>query len=269
MKKIKLWENNEIPFYKKEYDVGENLGTSAITPYIINDGKSHPCMVIVPGGGYTHRAEHEGEPIAKWLNNRGINAFVVDYRVEPYSYPAPVVDIKRGIKYRRFYSKKFNILPDKIGVMGFSAGAHATCLAVEYYDENEYTPTDEIDKVSSRPNACVLCYPVITMNDEFCHTGSKERISANNPALYEKLSCEKNVRDDMPPVFMWHTFEDMSVPVRNSLEMSLALKNKSIPFELHIYPSGRHGLGIVKCADVEGTNKWTDAFENWLKRTLI
>jgi len=269
MNKIKLWENDKIPFFNEEYHKGENLNTPAITPYIINDGKIHSCVTVVPGGGYTHRAEHEGEPVAKWLNERDISAFVVDYRIEPYSYPAPVIDVKRAIKYVRFNSGKFNINPEKIGIMGFSAGAHAACAATEYFDEQEYEPTDETDKISAKPNACILCYPVISMSDEFCHQGSKERITGGDSSLYKKLSCEKNVREDMPPVFMWHTFEDMSVPVRNSLEMALALKEKNVPFELHIYPKGRHGLGIVKCADVEGTNKWTECFENWLKRTLI
>lgn len=268
IKKINLWDG-EIPFFNEEYNTVENLNAPVITAYTIDDEKPHPCVVIVPGGGYTHRAEHEGEPIAKWLNERGISAFVVNYRVEPYSYPAPVVDVKRALKYVRFYSDKFNINPDKIGIMGFSAGAHVACLATEYFDEEEFPPIDEIDKTSAKPAACILCYPVITMSDEFCHQGSKERIACENSALYEKLSCEKHVRDDMPPVFIWHTFEDKSVPVRNSLEMALALNNKGIPFELHIYPKGRHGLGIVKCADVEGTNKWTESFENWLERTLM
>ena len=107
------------------------------------------------------------------------------------------------------------------------------------------------------------------MKDEFCHQGSKDRVTGGKAELIKKLSCEDNVREDMPPVFMWHTFEDMSVPVRNSLEMALSLKEKNVPFELHIYPNGRHGLGIIKCVDIEGTNKWTECFENWLKRELI
>jgi len=266
LKRIKLWKEDRIPFFSCEYDGEENIDTSSITPYTINDDKVHPCVIVVPGGGYTHRAQHEGEPIALWLNDRGISAFVVDYRVEPYCYPAPIVDIKRAIKFVRYNSKKFMINPDKIGIMGFSAGAHAACCAAEFYDENEYPPADEIDNVSARPNICVFCYPVITMKDEFCHAGSKERILKNNSLLEKKLSCEENIRDDMPPVFLWHTFEDKSVPVRNSLEMAISLKEKEIPFELHIYPNGRHGLGMTKCVNIEGTNKWVDALENWLKR---
>ncbi len=266
LKSFKLWENGKIPFFKEEFQTEENLNTSIVKSFIINDGKFHSGMIIVPGGGYTHRAEHEGEPIAKWLNEQGINAFVVDYRIEPYSHPVPMVDVKRAIKFVRFHSEKFMTIPNKIGIMGFSAGAHVACCATEFYDEEDYEYCDNIDKVSARPDACVLCYPVITMKDEFCHSGSKERILGGNLSLEKKLSCEENVRDDMPPVFLWHTFEDMSVPVRNSLEMALSLKAKEIPFELHIYPNGRHGLGIVKCVDVEGTNKWTQCFQNWLWR---
>lgn len=268
MDKIKLWNDGQIPFFEEKFDKDENLNTSIITPYIIDDGNVHSCIVIVPGGGYTHRAEHEGEPIAKWLNERGISAFVVDYRIEPYTFPVPMVDVKRAMKYVRFNAEKFNINPDKIGIMGFSAGAHIACCVTEFFDENDYEPSDEIDNVSARPDACILCYPVITMNDEFCHQGSKERIAKGKIELFEKLSCEKNVREDMPPVFLWHTFADKSVPVRNSLEMAAALNEKNIPFEMHIYPDGRHGLGIVKCVDIEGTNKWVDAFDNWLCRVL-
>lgn len=265
MEKIRLWKK-EIPFFSKTLNTENNTNTPYITPFIINDKKTHPSMIILPGGGYTHRAEHEGAPIAKWLNDRGINSFVVDYRVEPYSYPAPLIDVKRAIKYVRFHAEKFMINPNKIGIMGFSAGAHIACCVTEYFDDTEYEPKDDIDKISAKPNLCVLCYPVITMKDEFCHTGSKERITVGNKELEKKLSCEDNVRSDMPPTFIWHTFEDKSVPVRNSLELAISLKEKEVPFELHIYPEGRHGLGITKCIDIEGVNKWTESFENWLKR---
>ncbi len=264
--KIKLWKDTETPFFNKDFNTNDNINTSTITPFLLNDKKIHPCIIIVPGGGYTHRAEHEGAPIAKWLNERGINSFVANYRVEPYSYPAPIIDVKRAIKFIRFHSEKFMIDPNKIGIMGFSAGAHIACCSAEYYDDEEYSPRDAVDKTSARPDLCVLCYPVISMKDEFCHMGSKERIAKNNPKLEKKLSCEDNIREDMPPVFIWHTFEDKSVPVRNSLEMAIALKEKEIPFELHIYPNGRHGLGMTKCVDIDGTNKWPDSFENWLKR---
>lgn len=268
MEKINLWEKGHIPFFNEKYSLAENIDTSSITPYIINDGKKHSCVIIVPGGGYTHRADHEGAPAAKWLNERNISAFVVNYRVYPYTYPAPIADVKRAVKYVRFYSEKFDIIPDKIGLMGFSAGAHAACIAAEYYDECDYSPADNIDAANGRPDVCILCYPVITMFGDYLHKGSREQLIGDNPSLFEKLSCEKNVRSDMPPVFMWHTFEDKSVPVYNSLKMALALKEKEIPFELHVYPNGRHGIGIVKCTDVEGTNKWTKCFENWLERTL-
>ena len=266
MEKIKLWQNDKIPFFSKTLNTQNNTNTPYITPFIINDKKKRPAMIIIPGGGYTHRAEHEGAPIAKWLNDRGINSFVVDYRVAPYSYPVPLIDVKRAVKYVRFHAEKFMIHPDKIGIMGFSAGAHTACCAAEYFDDMEYEPEDDIDKTSGKLNLCVLCYPVITMKEEFCHIGSKERITGGNKELEKKLSCEDNVRSDMPPTFIWHTFEDKSVPVRNSLELAVSLKEKEVPFELHIYPEGRHGLGITKCTDIEGVNKWTESFENWLNR---
>lgn len=265
MEKIRLWKGKP-PFFNEDFQNDENREAPCVTPYIVNDGSVHPCIVVVPGGGYSHRALHEGEPIARWLNDKGINAFVVDYRVEPYMYPAPVIDVKRAVRYVRFYAERFAVDPERIGIIGFSAGAHAACCASLYFEDFEYDEKDDIDMICARPDICALCYPVITFKDGFCHEGSRERLIGRDRSLISKLSCEENVSENMPPVFMWHTFEDQSVPVRNSLEMALALKKHEVPFELHIFPNGRHGLGMERCVDIEGVNKWPDLFLNWLRR---
>lgn len=263
-KKIKLWEN-EIPYYNENFQNEHNEGTATIDAYVVDDGKKHSAVVICPGGGYNHRAKHEGEGIANWLNALGISAFVVNYRVSPYTHPVELIDAKRAIRYVRFNADKFNIYEDKIGIMGFSAGAHLAGCVAEHYDEFDSGLTnDEIDKVNARPNMLCLCYPVVTLCESYGHKGSREFLLEDNTELILNLSLEKNVREDMPPTFIWHTFEDKSVPVINSLEMGKALKDKNIPFELHIFPEGKHGLGLAE--DIDGANQWPEMFVNWLAR---
>lgn len=242
----------------------------SITPYIIEDDyydkKLHPALIIFPGGGYERLADHEGEPVAKWLNSLGINAFVLQYRLGPeYQYPCQLNDAQRAIRYVRYNAEKFNIDPEKIGVLGFSAGGHLAALTSVYFDEGmEKDPSDEIDKVSCRPNMSVLCYPVINLQ-EYGHKGSKENLIGKDASedLAEKLSCEKQVKDNTPPAFIWTTAEDMTVPMENSLLYAKALKDKEIPFDLHVFPRGRHGLGLAD--EVPYVKIWAQLCAYWFK----
>jgi len=263
MEYINLWKN-KIPFFNEEFQTEENINCPSISPFIIDDNNKHSCIIIFPGGGYNHRAEQKGEKVAKWLNCIGINAFVLNYRVFPYKYPANFVDAKRAIKFVRYNCQKFNIFNNKIGVMGFSAGGHLACTVTQHYDKTEdYDINDDINSVSARPDICVLCYPVISFNKKIRHEGSALNFIDNVDSVADKFSCEKNVNSDMPPVFIWHTVEDKSVNVINSIELSKALKEKNIPFEMHIFPNGRHGLGLAE--DTAGTSQWRALFENWIK----
>ncbi len=259
---IKLWDN--VPLYDESFSNEDNLNCPSMDSYIIEDGRIHGCFVICPGGGYSHRADHEGGNIAEELNKIGISAFVLNYRVAPYTHPVELADAKRAVRYARFYADKFNIAPDKIGIMGFSAGGHLACIEAEYYDRFELLPTDDIDRVSARPNLLGLCYPVITAGSDISHKRSMECLLADKTEYIEDMSCEDNIREDMPPVFLWHTFEDKSVDCRNSLVMAAKLKENNIPFELHLFPNGRHGSDLA--VNVEGTNQWFSLFANWLKR---
>lgn len=260
---IKLWDK-DIPLYESKKTNEHNENCPTMDSYIINDGKVHSCMIICPGGGYDHRAQHEGEPVALRLNEIGINAFVLNYRVAPYTFPVPLADAKRAVRYVRYHADKFNTDPNKIGIMGFSAGGHLACIEAEYYDKFELDAVDEIDKVSARPNLLGLCYPVITAGKEISHHGSVEHLLGNKDEYTEDMSCEENLREDMPPVFMWHAFNDGSVDCRNSLVMFANLKIKGIVSELHIFPDGKHGKGLAD--DYEGTNQWFSLYANWLKR---
>lgn len=253
-----LWPK-EPPFFEPSY--GQEA--PSITPFLL-PGKGNSCVIVCPGGAYAIRADHEGAPIAEMLNSNGISAFVLNYRVTPYHHPAELTDAKRAIRYVRYHAQRFGIDPEKIGILGFSAGGHLTVSALEHFDYGEESG-DEIDHVSSRPNCGILCYAVISLL-EYGHVGSRENLlgKEENPALWAELSGECSVREDMPPVFLWHTAADVSVPVENSLQMALALQKKKIPYELHIFPDGAHGLGIAQ--EVEGTNQWPSLLAGWLHR---
>ncbi len=260
--KINLWDIP--PMYNKDFDNEENVGCPSMDSYIINDGNKHSCFIICPGGGYSHRADHEGGNIAEELNKIGISAFVLNYRVAPYHHPVELMDAKRALRYVRYHADKFNIDPDRIGIMGFSAGGHLACIEAEYYDSFEQEPVDEIDRVSAKPDLLVLCYSVITAGSEISHSRSIDCLLGEDKSLITAMSCEQNVRGDMPPVFIWHTFADASVDCRNSLVMAASLKEKNIPCELHLFPEGKHGSDLA--ADIEGTSQWFSLFVNWLKR---
>lgn len=260
---INIWNGTPLG-YKKEYENQHNKNKPELEEFVINDGKKHSCFLILPGGGYDHLSDHEGANVALRLNEKGISAFVLYYRVAPYAHPTYINDAKRAIRYIRYNAEKYNIDENKIGVMGFSAGGHLASVLAEHYDHYEYERTDDIDDVSAKPDALGMCYPVVTIAKEITHLRTRDNISGGDSKLLNELSSELSVRADMPPVFIWHTFEDKSVDCRNSLEMASALKKKECPFELHIFPDGKHGLDLAE--GIEGTEQWFSLYLNWLKR---
>ena len=255
---IKLWEK-DIPLWDSSIDQEE----PNITPYLLENTKA-PCVIVCAGGAYGGKAYHEGEPIAQWLNSIGFHAFVLDYRVSPYRQPAPQLDLKRAIRHVRYYSEKYNIRKDAVGVLGFSAGGHLVTSVSVFFDyglENG----DAIDKESCRPDFTVPCYPVIDM-ESFGHQGSADNLLGEDASdeLKEKYSLYKHVTKDTPPAFIWHTADDDCVPVRNSLEYAKALSANGVDFSLHIYPHGYHGLGLA--SHLEDVSTWTKHCEMWLKQ---
>ena len=245
---IELWEEDKIPFYNPEYG-----GKPAIHIYPAPGEKKRGCVVICAGGAYRGRAWHEDKGYAEEFVKYGITAVVVDYRVYPYTYPAPQEDLARAVRYMRKNADRYNILPDKIAICGSSAGGHLVTCGMEHFGVKE--EGDEIDRVSSRPDAAILCYAVSTLG-EYTHEDTMQIITHGDAELRKKLSGELNVPDDCPPVFMWHTAEDGSVPVENALIMGMALRKKKIPFELHVYPYGAHGLGLVYDDALDEVRSW-------------
>jgi acetyl esterase/lipase len=225
-------------------------------------------IVICPGGGYGNLAmDHEGHQIGRWLNEHGVAGFICDYRHrgKGYGHPAPLNDAQRAIRTVRHRAKEFGLDPAKIGILGFSAGGHLASTALTHFDSGDGQATDPVMRVSSRPDFGVLCYPVIAFEQPFTHRGSQRNLLGQDaPAdLVAKFSNEKQVTDQTPPCFLWHTGEDRGVPPENSVVFYQALLAHKVPAELHIYEKGRHGLGLAK--DTPGTREWPVACIAWLK----
>ena len=231
-----------------------------LTPYIKEGAAT--AIVVCPGGGYGGRAEHEGNVIGEWLNTIGVSAFVLEYRVAPCGAPAQPSDVQRAIRVARRKGAKYGI--QKIGVMGFSAGGHLAATASVHYDKVFYEAADETDALSARPDFSVLCYPVIDFF-EYRHDGSRENLIGPNPRREQKefYSLHRQVTDDTPPAFLWHTAEDNVVPAENSMLYAMALSEHKIPYELHIYPFGCHGMGLAQ--EDAHLHQWTAALERWLR----
>lgn len=233
--------------------------------------KANGCGVVVcPGGGYGGLAmDHEGYQIVEWLNKRGISAWILRYRLgsKGYHHPIQKGDVLRAIRTVRHNAGANGVDPKRIGVWGFSAGGHLASTAATHFDTGDANAADPVDKVSSRPDFAILCYPVITMDEAFTHKGSRRNLFGpdryGNADLVELLSNEKRVTPQTPPTFIFHTTEDQAVPVRNATEFYSALQQNGINCELHIYQNGRHGVGLGGNDPILST--WPARMEDWLK----
>ena len=257
---IPLWPDGAVP-------TPDGLNPPAETPhmtlYPVAGPKAAGFVVICPGGGYTHRAPHEGEPIARLLNAEGIGAGVLAYRVAPHRYPVPQMDAGRAIRLARARAADWNLKPDKIGILGFSAGGHLAASAALLAEEGDPGSADPVARFSARPDAAVLGYPVISFG-EWGHSGTRQNLLGPQPAAadLERLSLDKQVTARTPPVFLWHTANDAAVPVQNSLLLAQSLASHRIPFELHVFPDGRHGLGLAP--DHPIVRQWGPLCTAWL-----
>lgn len=244
----------------------EAVDVPTLTPYFPAPEKATGAAVIIcPGGGYTRLANHEGEPVAQWLNTLGVAAFVLKYRLGPrYQQPAPLLDAQRAIRLVRSNATKWNLDIERIGILGFSAGGHLASTAGTHYDAGDPGAADPIDRVSCRPSVMILVYPVITMR-EFTHAGSKKNLLGDNPPpeLVALYSNEERVTKDTPPAFLVHTFADTAVPLENSLQFVTALRKAKVPVELHLYEKGPHGFGLGRGDPVLST--WPARCAEWLK----
>ncbi|HEX3876766.1 MAG TPA: alpha/beta hydrolase [Bryobacteraceae bacterium] len=261
-KPIPLWANG-APGAQGTAD--EDVPT--ITPYVVPDARSVGTAVIVcPGGGYVHLSmEKEGSDVAKWWNSLGVTAFVLKYRLGPkYRHPIELGDAQRALRTVRAQAQQWHVQPDRIGIMGFSAGGHLTSSAGTHFDAGKADASDEIDKQSSRPDFMVLAYAVISFG-EYAHQGSKKALLGDNPdpKLVENLSNELQVTAQTPPTFLFHTTADKTVPVENSVLFYLALRKAGVPAEMHIYENGPHGVGLAPTD--EALSSWPARLADWMR----
>lgn len=244
----------------------EDADKPSLTSYLPDPAvATGTAIVVCPGGGYRNLAmDHEGKQVAEWLNSLGVAAFVLKYRLGPrYHHPAMMQDVQRAIQMVRKRAPELKIAPDRIGVMGFSAGGHLASTAATHFAK-------DADGVSSRPDFAILCYPVITMKEAFVHKGSRENLLGKNPdpKLMDEMSNETQVTAQTPPTFLFHTSDDPGVPVENSVYFYLALRKAGVPAEMHLFEHGRHGVGLAQNDPV--LKIWPSLLENWLRaRELI
>lgn len=224
-------------------------------------------VVVYPGGGYEHLAtEKEGTKPAEWLNQLGVAAFVVKYRLGPhYHYPAEFEDGIRAMRYVRYNAKDYGISPDEIGVWGFSAGGHMASSVGTHFDSGNPQASDPIDRVSSRPDFMILAYPVITLTGPYAHEGSMQNFLGPNPApgLAEKFSNQLQVTPKTPPTFLFCTDADTTVPAENSIMFFDALRRNHVPGELHVFERGPHGTGLAQT--YPELSIWPKLLEDWLR----
>jgi len=226
------------------------------------------AVIICPGGGYWGLAfAHEGIAVAKWFNSLGVTAFVLKYRLPDDAIMkdksvGPMQDGQEAIRIVRRRAKEWGIDPHKIGIMGFSAGGHLASTLSTHFNEKVYDPSDSI---SARPDFSLLIYPVISMDKDITHMGSRNNLLGENPSTEQvnRFSNELQVSSKTPPAFLVHSMDDGAVPVQNSIGYALALEKHHIPCELHIYQSGGHGYGLGKSDNTESL--WPDACRKWLE----
>ncbi|GLY32596.1 alpha/beta hydrolase [Kineosporia sp. NBRC 101731] len=208
-----------------------------------------PAFLVLPGGAYGHHGPHEGEPVAAWLAGIGVHAFVLRYRVAPHRHPAPLDDATQALARIRREGPALGVDPGRVGVLGFSAGGHlAATLA------NQSDP----------PDLSVLAYPVISLAHEH-HEGSVQNLLGEGVTAEQRRehSADQQVSVRTPPAFVWHTADDATVPLSNSLRYVAALTAVGVPVELHVFPSGPHGLGLA--GDRPHVARWTRWCQEWLR----
>ncbi len=240
--------------------------TTYILDNIVDNQSKRPMVVIFPGEGYEYCASREGEPIACAFNSMGFNSVVVNYTTNA-PYPQSLKDASDAIVYVRKHAEEWNVDLDRIFVCGFSAGAHlAGSIGIMSKKEEAIKRDDDLNKV----NGMILCYPVIS-SGKFAHRGSFNAIGATNDELLEKTSLELQVDENTPPAFIWHTFADEAVPVENSMLLAEAMRKHNVPFELHIYPDGVHGLALAsEVTDDNGkyivphAQGWINLVKEWI-----
>lgn len=265
-------------FYLKEYfpELGANGANAYIDTYVpetIYKKKKYPCMVVIPGGGYHATSDREAEVIGIPFMAEGYRIVVVRYSVAPHRFPQHLREVAGAMELIYQHAEEWNIDTTKISIIGFSAGGH---LAAQYSNRYNCPEVREIFPDSKPVQAAILCYAVLSADERYRHAGTiKNYVGHSDPVEPTEclVSCELTVTEDTPPTYLWHTAEDGAVPVECSLIYAQALRAHKVPFELHIYPYGQHGLALANETVYEETlppekayvQKWVDEVKGWLK----
>lgn len=246
-----------------------------ITVFLAPKGKATGASILIcPGGGYGMLAtEHEGRETAAWLNSIGVAGVMLKYRLAPkYRHPAPLDDARRALRMVRWKSREWGLDSQRVGVLGFSAGGHLASTLATHYRDAHPLPGDAINGFTERPDLAILVYPVISLGGEHAHDGSRDNLlgKAATKNLLMGLSNETQVTAKTPPTFLAHTLADTAVPVENSLLFASALRQAEVPFELHIFEKGVHGLGLGtgwagRIEPEPSFQAWPKLCETWLK----
>lgn len=227
-------------------------------------------VIVFPGGGYMVNAESEGEPVALAFLGAGVQAFVLNYSVVPAVWPQAFLEAAAAIAWVRANAKRYGIAPDKIAVCGFSAGGHLAGCAANLWDHEEIRTKLGLSNSEARPDAAILSYPVVLMKQEG-ENMCRDNLFPDTPLLSE-TSLETSVTDRNPPAFLWTTYTDATVPMEHTMAYAGALREKNVPFELHVFGKGPHAMGLATCesawqedhTDVQAS-AWHSLCVNWLK----
>ena len=245
----------------------EDADKPTLTVYRPARSPSGTGIVVAPGGSYGALAmDHEGRQVVAYLNAMGVTGFLLKYRLGPkYRHPIQLGDAQRAIRLARSRASEFGILPDRLGMMGFSAGGHLTATAGTHFTEGKPEARDPIDRVSSRPDFLILGYPVISFDPALAHARSLRNLLGDkpDPALVDDLSNDLRVTPQTPPTFLFHTDADTGVVAENSIRFYLALRKANVPAEMHIFEKGPHGVGLA--LGDQALSTWPVLLTNWLR----
>ena len=257
--KINIWNNKD---YKG--DVSNN-NVPYMTTYIHDGAKKRQAVLILPGGGYGGLSEREAEPVALKFVQKGYNAFILYYSVAPNHHPLPIFEASLAMSIIRDKSGEWNIISNKIFVCGFSAGGHLAASLGVHWNKAYIKEALGIEEKANKPDGLILCYPVIVYGEKM-HEGSFINLLGANAdvSAYKEMSLEEQVGKHTPPTFIWHTFCDKTVPIDNSLLFAEALKNNGIPFELHIYSDGGHGMALANEETAAADSQINDHVASWI-----
>lgn len=245
--------SGEPPLFDPALSEGANADACQISVYTTAGDTPAPAFVCLAGGGYGRRSPHESHGVAQWLNTLGLAAAVCEYRVSPYRHPAPLLDAREAVRVLRARAGEWGIDGTRVGVTGFSAGGHLAATLC----------TQPGDDPACRPDLAMLGYPVISFV-ETPHAGSRRALLGEDATEedHRALSAELRVSADTPPAFVWTTADDRVVPRNNSYLYAEALWDHGVPAALHVFPAGRHGLGL---AEGQPAGRWKDLFAGWLR----